>query len=192
MGQSLAIKYEDAAPDVRGDGGKANHQINPITGFLENPGYIDAFHSDKKLAFLALYKSNGLRLYRTLKELGISQDTVQKHYRIDPVFREKYDAVEAEYWDELEGVSRVNALEPKMVIERIFQLKNRFPEKYGVCEKPPVLKVELKINGGSLAAIEEREKVLDAEVIKKAEEAGQIPVNLPLSVDGENTRSDSA
>lgn len=105
--------------------------INPITNFVEANGYPCPFDSEKKISFLKLWKSNSLGLYKTCRQLGMSVSTVHHHYKTDMEFKHQYDEVEKDYFDELEAVSRENALVPKMVIERIFQLKNRFPERYG-------------------------------------------------------------
>jgi AcrR family transcriptional regulator len=149
----------------------ANHQLNPLTGFIENPAYLNDFDSSKKISFLDLYFKNGLRIRRTCDELGISVDTVNRHYRSDQKFREMYDDVKEKYLDELEGVSRVNALNPRSVIERIFQLKCLLPEKYGQENRPQNLSVTINVDGELLKAVTQRDQVLDAVIIPQNNES---------------------
>lgn len=191
MGKSLAITEEEAAPATDYRSRFANFQINPKTGFLENPAFAYDFDSDRKMQYLELIRK-GYGKYKACDAIHVKHSTVFNHLQRDEVFRQAVVAAEKQYVDDLETVSRNNALEPKMVIERIFQLKHLLPGKYGDLQNVAPSKVTINIDGKNIELISEREKVLDAEVIKKAEEAGQIPVNLPLSVDGENTRSDSA
>lgn len=109
-----------------------NHQVNPVTGFLESPGYSYAFDSDKKLDFLRLYKANGLSLYKSAALMGVKVETINKAIKIDPVFKKAVDDAEAEYIDALESKSRDIALtNDKATLERIFQLKALRPSKYG-------------------------------------------------------------
>ncbi len=150
-------------------GGIQNHQINPVTGFMENPGFIDAFDSDKKVSFLKLYRDNGLKIWNTCRSMGISVDTVNRHYRNDPVFKKAFDEVETEYLDELEGVSRINALNPKAIIERIFQLKALKPEKYGDKKNSGEITIQVKIDENVLENLNKRQEllrnVIDAEIV---------------------------
>jgi len=142
-----------------------NHIVNPETGFLENPAFVNAFDSAKKKAFLELFYKNGLRIRRTCDELGISVDTVNRHYQKDPLFKSLYDDVNARYLDELEGVSRENALNPKSVIERIFQLKCLHPEKYGQENRPQSNTIVFNIDAETLKQVQARSKAIDTEEI---------------------------
>lgn len=143
-----------------------NHVINPKTGFLENPAYVNDFDSDKKIAFFKVFYDNGLRIRRTCDELGISVDTVNRHYRLDQKFKEMYDDVKERYLDELEGVSRVNALNPRSVIERIFQLKCLLPEKYGQENKSSTVNVSISVGNDVLDAIKKRQEIIDVEQVE--------------------------
>ncbi len=155
-----------------------NHVINPETGFLENPAYPSAFNSDRKHDFLRVYRANHLRLYRTLAELGISPETYNKHYQLDAHFRREVDHVRRVYTDELEGVSRENALNPKSVIERIFQLKALLPEKYGDNKSSGSTMINLVFNGDLVGNASSRKDIIDV----KAEPA-------PMIGDGETESS---
>jgi outer membrane protein assembly factor BamE (lipoprotein component of BamABCDE complex) len=126
---------------------------------------MSAFDSDRKLAFLENYKANGLRLRRACREMGLSEATVSHHLRIDPVFKEKFDAVEHDYIEDLESVSKSNALNPKSVIERIFLLKCLLPDKYGQENKPSNQQIIINIDGKLLSKFSEREKVIDAKIV---------------------------
>lgn len=146
------------------------HNINPETGMIETTGnYACAFDSEKKKAFLELYKKNGLAFYRTCKELSVGHSTINHHYEIDPQFKLEFDQAEKEYADELLTVSRRNALEPKMVIERIFHLKSLFPGKYSDGQKPQGNQITINVNGDLLIdakkRIESMTRQLDQDVI---------------------------
>lgn len=144
-----------------------NHIINPATGYLENPAYSYDFDTEKKKAFLGVFYNNGLRLYRTADELGISHHTINKHYDIDAKFREDYDEVVARYTDELEGVSRTNALNPRSVIERIFQLKCLKPEKYAEQRNSGQTVVNLTLDLALINEAKKRAQTIDAEVVEE-------------------------
>lgn len=143
-----------------------NHVVNPETGFLENPAFANNFDSQKKNLFFKLFYENGLRIRRTCDELGVSIDTVNRHYHIDPKFKQLYDEVKDKYLDELEGVSRINALNPRSVIERIFQLKCLLPEKYGQENRPQNLQITVNLDANLMANLKERQKSIDAEIVK--------------------------
>lgn len=142
-----------------------NHSIDPNTGFLESNAYIQAFDAKKKQVFLQLFRENGLKFWRTCAELGVKGDTVHHHYNIDPAFKQALDQVKTEYFDELEGVSRTNALNPRSVIERIFQLKARFPEKYGDGKRESGMQITLNIDGKLLEMVKKRDEVIEAQII---------------------------
>lgn len=138
-----------------------NHTTDAATGFLESNAYPYAFNAERKLQFLEVFKTNGLGIYRTCRVLGIKRDTVIKHYNTDPVFRKAFDEAMAEYTDDLEATSRENALNPKSVIERIFQLKCLLPDKYGQENRPSSTQITINFDGETLKALSKREDVLD-------------------------------
>lgn len=134
-----------------------HHNINPDTGMVETSGnFMSPFDSDRKLQFLELYKQNGIRLRRACRSMGLSESTVSHHLKIDPVFKEQFDAVERDYIEDLEATSRDNALNPKQVIERIFQLKCLLPLKYGQSEKTQQGNVTINVNGDLLIDAKKR------------------------------------
>jgi len=142
-----------------------NHTIDPDTGFVESNAYISSFDAEKKKQFLSLFKSNGLGLYRTCRQLGMSVSTIHKHYQIDPEFKRQFDDVRQEYVDELEAMSRTNALNPKSVIERIFQLKALLPSKYGDQKSSAPTQINVNLSPDLVEIIKKREQVLEADVI---------------------------
>lgn len=149
-----------------------NHVINPETGYLENPAYHNDFDSVKKEQFLKLFVENGMGLQRTCRALGMSTETVHKHYQIDKKFKEEFDKIRTIYVDELEATSRQNALNPRSVIERIFQLKALLPEKYGDKRDSSNINVSINIDQSMLEQIKRRQEVIDIE---------------PVSTDGNKT-----
>lgn len=142
-----------------------NHTVDPATGFIVSLGYANVFDSERKIAFLKMYRENGLRLRRACRSMGLSEDTIHRHYKLDPLFQEQFDAVEKDYIDELEGVSRDNALNPKSVIERIFQLKCLLPLKYGQENKPTTQQITINLDGKMLEGMGKREEIIEAQVI---------------------------
>lgn len=144
-----------------------NHTIDPETGFLESKWSIAAFDAARKQKFLEVYRNNGLGLYRTAEALGLSVHTVNKHYQIDPVFKAAYDEAKTYYADELEAVSRTNAMNPKSVIERIFQLKALLPERYADQKNSGNIQVNITVDSSLLENISKRQAVLEAEEIKE-------------------------
>ena len=97
--------------------------------------------------------------------MGLSHDTINRHYRLDPVFKEAMDDLRRRYLDELERVSRTNALEPKMVIERIFQLKSLLPEKYADQKGSGSTQITVNIDGKLLETMKKRDEIIEAQVI---------------------------
>lgn len=160
-----------------------NHTVNPLTGFIESKGYVDAFDSDKKLSFLSVYKKNALKFYRTCGELGVKDETVKKALAIDPAFKAAFERAKTEYYDELEGISRDNALNPKSVIERIFQLKAAFPEKYGDGKRESNLNVQINLGGKDFNIISSREQALNVTDATKVVE--NTPNDAPESISGD-------
>lgn len=160
-----------------------NHVINQETGYVENPAYINQFDSERKEQFLSLYKSNGIRLRRACREMGLSEATVSRHLHTDPLFKEKFEEVERDYIEDLESVSRVNALNPRSVIERIFQLKCILPNKYGQENKPQSLNVTISLDPNMLNNAANRLQSIDAEIISstQAEVAKQLDNQPPKS-----------
>lgn len=140
-----------------------NHTIDPKTGFMESNAYASAFDAQRKEKFLDVFKNNGLGLYRTCRALGLSTSTIHRHYQIDPVFREAFNEAKTEYSDELEATSRVNALNPKSVIERIFQLKALFPEKYGEQKTSGATQIVINFDGKTLEMSKKRAEIIDTQ-----------------------------
>ena len=142
-----------------------NHTIDPETGFLESNAYSNVFDAERKLAFLDNYRNNGLRLRQSCRTMGLSESTVNKHLHTDPVFKEKFEAVEKDYLEELEATSRQNALNPRSVIERIFQLKCLLPDKYGQENRPASTQITINLDGKSLENMLKRAEIVDAKII---------------------------
>lgn len=154
------------------------HTIDPQTGFLESNAYLSAFDADRKLKFLEIFRRNGMGLYRTCAAIGLSVHTVNKHYQIDPVFKAAYDEAKVEYTDELEAVSRENALNPRSVIERIFQLKALKPERYADQKNLGSAQITINIDGKLIEEARKRSEVLDVEPIVSSQELATKPSTL--------------
>lgn len=142
-----------------------NHTVDPQTGFLESNAYVSAFNGERKEMFIRRLVANGLSLYNTCDEMGLSVHTVNKHYKNDPAFKQALDEARRDYADRLDGISKVNAMNPKSVIERIFQLKALFPERYADQKSSGSPNITLQIDGKTLEMIRKRDEVIEAQVV---------------------------
>ncbi len=142
-----------------------NHTIDPETGFLENKGYGYPFDAARKKEFIETFINKGLGLYRTCQTLGISYHTVFNHLRDDSAFKQAFDEAKLQYADELDSISKENARNPRSVIERIFQLKYLYPERYADKRDSGTVNVNISIDGETLKSIGKRSEVIDAEEV---------------------------
>ncbi len=145
-----------------------NHTVDQATGFLESNGWLSAFDATRKTAFLSLLRTNSLGLYKTCAQMGLSVHTVNKHYQLDPEFKKAYDELEIEYTSDLEAVSRQNAMNPKSVIERIFQLKSLLPAKYADGKRESGLVVNISIDPEVIRKAAERSQIVEAEIVRES------------------------
>lgn len=145
-----------------------NHLIDPETGYIENKAYPFAFDAEKKQKFISCLVNNGLGIYETCEALGLSHHTLFKHYHNDPEFKKDLDAARFEYGARLDALSKRNAMNPKSVIERIFQLKSIFPEKYAEQRNSHQnLNVSINLDGNLIASIKNRDKIIESELISE-------------------------
>jgi hypothetical protein len=152
----------------------AYHNVDPVNGYLETSGnYATPFDSERKKAFLEVYKQHELGIRKACRSMGLSVSTVNHHLQIDPKFKEDFDEAEREYIENLECVSRTNALNPKAVIERIFQLKCLLPSKYGQFENKSEPKVTINISSDVINEAKRRcesmERAIDAEIVRETD-----------------------
>ncbi len=147
------------------------HVSDPVSGMIQTTGnYPTPFDPDRKTQFLELYRANELGIRKACRAMGMSVSTVNHHLKIDPEFKSRFDALEKDYLEDLECVSRNNALNPKSVIERIFQLKCLLPLKYGQENKPATNQpIQINISGNLLIDAKSRDDSIDAKVIKEVE-----------------------
>lgn len=147
------------------------HQVDPASGMIQTTGnYPTPFDPERKKQFLSLYKANELGIRKACRQMGMSVSTVNHHLEIDPVFKQEFEAAEKDYIEELECTSRVNALNPKSVIERIFQLKCLLPLKYGQENKPNTNQpIQININGNLMIDAKSRDEMIEARVVKEIE-----------------------
>lgn len=147
-----------------------NHTVDPKTGFLESNGFALAFDAADKVRFLELYKQNGLKARNTCRQMGIAEDTLYRHLRVDEAFKRAFEGVRLDYIEELEATSRTNALQPKAVIERIFQLKALLPDKYGDTKSSGSQNITINISAEALEKAKERSKIIDAQIVDSQQE----------------------
>lgn len=142
-----------------------NHTIDPETGFLENNGYGYPFNAERKKQFIEAFVENGLGLYKTCKFLGVRYETVFNHLRQDEAFKRTFEEARKLYADDLDAISKQNARNPRSVIERIFQLKSLFPERYSDQRQQANVNVNVSLDGKLLETIQKRQEVIDIEPI---------------------------
>ena len=148
------------------------YEVDAATGFMQARNWDVAFNAEKKTLFIEKFREI-LDPVGAAQSLGIHHDTVRKHYYLDPVFKKAMDDVDEEYRFNLRGVSRRSALNPKMVIERIFNLKAEFPEVYGETKSHGPVQVTINIDGALLENMKKREEIIDAQVISSTLENSQ-------------------
>ena len=160
-----------------------NHQINPATGFLENPGYAFDFDSERKQAFIDEYRRSGLRFRQTCKNLGISPHTIHKHTRIDQAFKNALDEALADYAEHLESSQMEFALDKKNFMDRAMQLRRLYPEKYAL-EKTLKTDFTITLNTGNAASLVDQTKTIDAELVTNDSNALSNALANPPTSDG--------
>lgn len=141
------------------------HTVNPETGYIESKSYPFAFDSPRKQQFISCLVQNGLGIYEACEAMGISHHTLFKHYHNDPEFKADLDAARNEYGARLDSISKRNAMNPKSVIERIFQLKSIFPERYADQRREQSLNISITIDPQLLSKVKDRDKVIEAQAI---------------------------
>lgn len=145
-----------------------NHTINPETGFLESNNYPDAFNSPKKLIFIEKLMNSDFDLTATCSDLGISKHTFFKHCTIDKAFNQAVSTALNEYKISLDWVSKSEAIKPKNTLERFFQLKALFPERYAREEKNNSGNIKVTINMDSrfLENARMREQAIETKMVE--------------------------
>lgn len=140
-------------------------QINPFTGFVEHPGEIVDFDSDRKLHFLEVFYQTGGKLYKTAEICNLSHHTVKKALNNDPVFKEKYDEVWDRLRDDIQANLTENALkrdDPRYQSSLIFWLKKNFPSRYADDLKIQNNSVVINIDSQALSNYEKKAAELSA------------------------------
>lgn len=144
-----------------------NHTIDPETGYIESKAYPFAFDAPRKRQFIKCLVENGLGIYEACAAMGLSHHSLFKHYHNDPQFKEDLDSARQEYGFRLDSISKRNAMNPKSVIERIFQLKSIFPERYAdKRDSGGNVNIQINVDTATLENISKRQSVLEAETIQ--------------------------
>lgn len=158
--------------------------VNPATGFMDSQDYAFTFDGERKRQFLERYRANGLMFRKTCKELGISMHTVNKHYQLDPKFKEEYDECQREYAESLESFQRDMALTPKGFMDRCMQLRHLFPDRYAPEKQSSgPSHVVINITADALGQITERQRTLDAQIVGPEHSLEHTPTAPPSTSD---------
>ncbi len=148
--------------------------MDQSTGFLETTlnHELEAFDATKKLAFIQALRANDFRLLTTCQQMGISHHTISKHRKSDKAFDEAIQDSVREYAEQLEWVSRAQALEPKATLERIFQLRALLPERYARDLKGSGLeKIEINITGDIVGLHKKGFDTVETTLVREIESA---------------------
>lgn len=165
-----------------------NHTIDPATGFLQSLGFDDAFDATKKLAFVQVLREKGFNFLATCRECGISPHTISKHRRIDQKFDDLIKDTIREYGESLEWVSRSQAMEPKATLERIFQLRSLFPQKYARELKENNQRIEINIAGDLMMTHKKETAAIETSIVREIDDNSHIPHQITV-VSTENVSS---
>lgn len=147
-----------------------HHTIDPQTGFTENKSYPTAFDASRKTEFIRCMVENGLGLYDVCDTMNLSHHTLFKHYHNDPVFKEALDEARFQYGSRLDAISKKNAMNPKSVIERIFQLKAIFPETYADKRTESMPNITINVDSQLLSKVTQREAAIEVEIINQLDQ----------------------
>lgn len=152
-------------------GGLQNRQINPATGYMENPGYDNPFDSEKKIKAVELFRQ-GHTLYSVSHELACHPETIKRHCKLDAKFGSEVTQALETFGSRLESRSRIYAYNnDKATIERIFHLKAIYPERYGdKKENSSGITLKIELTESVLNALNQRSerisKAIDAEIVE--------------------------
>ena len=136
---------------------------------IASPAFDDAFTSEKKLRYLEIFESNGGLICRTAYELGMHDDTVRKHLKIDPVFAKLIREAKQRSNERVESVLYNRALDPKGSFDRIVWLKHNYKAKYGDAQSDPRIELNINLNGNAENSAKDRAKFIEARVQKEVE-----------------------
>jgi hypothetical protein len=148
-----------------------NHTIDPATGFVVSLAYEDAFTPEKKLRYLEMFEASGGLVCRTAYELGMNDDTVRKHMRIDPKFAQLITAAKQRCNENVEGVLYKRALDPRGAFDRAVWLRNNYRDKYGEQQSNTGNQITINIDGNLLKKFEEKQKVVDAQIVTSTQQS---------------------
>lgn len=103
---------------------------------------------ESKRQFVQSFITHNLKFIETCQVLQLSPYTVKSFINRDPYFKEALRLAGLCYIERVEGVSRAQALDPKGVIDRMFQLKHLRPDVYG--DKPNVMAVQINMDSNGV------------------------------------------
>ena len=146
------------------------HSVETKSGFLQaDIHYVYAFDADKKQRFLDVFRANGLKCKAACKALGISFHTLQKHYALDPVFKERFEDVQQEVADDIQAKSIAVALTDRGFMDRAMQLRRLRPEQYAPEQKNlnGEINISIVVGGETIELSNKREKIMEAKIAEE-------------------------
>lgn len=139
---------------------RAAQKYSGVTRYLPKPPKL---LEEERYEFLEILKEKDGNLTASAKKIGVSRRTVYRRMTEDLEFKKSVEQVRNEcdlkFVDDLEKVSRTEALVPKNKAERIFHLRANNPEKYRERTNPFLAtQVNVTVSG---VAIKDRAKIIE-------------------------------
>ena len=145
---------------------------DPETGFLSSKQQkAFAFDAPKKIAFLDIYRKSP-QVRKSCESMGVSLETLHKHYADDSDFRKAYNQVQKEIAEELQDKSISIGLTDKGFMDRIAQLRRLKPAEYAPAgwQKDAPQKIIINISPELLKRAVSLEDAIDAEIVQETQQ----------------------
>jgi hypothetical protein len=141
-------------------------QVDPKTGFLEQPNNALAFTGERKRLLLDYLDKAPFKIKQACEFIGIDQATFYRHLKEDVSFAQSLQAIKERRIEDVEQKLADMALVDQSVADRIFFLKAWKPDRYN-----PVAKSEssitITIDGNMLSQAKSERNVIEAEIVGK-------------------------
>lgn len=169
--------------------------VNPKTGFLEQPNYLPAFDSDKKLRLLDYLEKQPFKISFACEAVGVDTATFYKHLVLDATFAQQIQKLKTRRIEEVEQKLADMATVKEQVADRIFFLKSWKQDRYNPIQRSEST-IRIEIDTSSVNAAMERDKALDAQIENRLQSAVQIPASSveepPASIENVPPRNTTA
>jgi hypothetical protein len=164
-------------------------QLEPKTGFLEQPHLPSAFNAERKQQLLEMIRDHPHRtgIDKACREIGISDSTFWRHIEADKAFREAWERLKKGFAYRVEDVLAHCALDPKKTIDRLAYLRAYMPEKYNPVQKSES-QITITIDGNMLSQAKSERNVIEAEIVGKESANSGDNGHIISTMQGESTK----